>query len=54
MSSLGSRDDEPIRFLTLTAKSQCTNRGKQTVVEESAFIEVGIASTEVIFDDENV
>ena len=54
MLSFGSRDDEPVRYLTLAAKNQYTNRGKQTFVEECAFIEAVIASTAVMFDDENV
>ena len=54
MLSFGSRDDELVRHLTLAAKSQYTDRGKQTFVEESAFIEAVIASTKVIFDNENV
>ena len=53
MSSFGSRDEEPVRYLTLTAKSQYTHKGKQTSVEDSAFIEAVITSTEVIFNDEN-
>ena len=54
MLSFGSRDDEPVRYVILAARSQYTNRGKQTFVEESAFMEAVIASTEVIFDDEHV
>ena len=54
MMSFGSRDDEPVRYLILTVKNQYTNRGKQTFVEESAFIEAVFASTEVIFNNENV
>ena len=54
MLSLGSRDDKPVRYLTLAAKNHYTNTGKQTFVEESAFIEAAIASTEVIFHNENV
>ena len=52
--SFGSRNDERVRYLTLAAKNQYTNKGKQTFVGESAFIEDVIASTKVIFDDENV
>ena len=54
MFSFGSRDDKLVRYLTLTAKSQYTNKCKQTFVGESAFIEAVLASTRVIFDDENV
>ena len=54
MLSFRSCDDEPVRYLALAAKNQSTIRGRQTFVEESAFIEAAIASTEVIFDDENV
>ena len=54
MFSFWSRDDELVWLLTLAAKSQYTDKGKQTIGEESAFIEAGIASTEVIFDNENV
>ena len=45
MLNFGSRDNERVRYLTLAAKSQYTNRSKQTFVEESAFIEAVIVST---------
>ena len=45
MLSFGSRDDEPVRYLTLAAKNEYKTRGKPTFVEESAFIEAVIAST---------
>ena len=54
MLSIGSRDYEPVRYFTFVVKNQYTLRGKQTFVEESAFKEAFIASTEVIFDDDNV
>ena len=54
MLSFGSSDDKPVRYLTLTAKNQYTNRGKQTLMDESTYIEAVIASFEVIFDDENI
>ena len=50
MLNFGSRDDEPVRYLTPAAN----NIRKQTCAEESTFIEAVIASTEVIFDNENV
>ena len=49
MSRFFSRDDEPIKYLTLAAKNQYINRGKQTFVEESAFVEALIASIELPF-----
>ena len=54
MFSFGLHDDELLRHLTLAARNQYTNMGKQTFVEESALLEVFIASTEVIFDNEDV
>ena len=54
MLSYWSRDYEAGRYLTLAAKKQYTDKGKQTFVEESACIKAVIASTEVIFDDNNV
>ena len=54
MLSFGSRDFEPVRYLTLAAKNQYTDRGRQTFVDESAFIEAVNPSTEVIFYDDNV
>ena len=54
MLSFGSHDDELVRYLTLAAKNQYTKWGRQTFVKEFAFIEVVIASIEVIFDNEKV
>ena len=54
MLRFGSRNDETVRYLTLAAENQYTNRGTRTIVEEFAIIEAVIASAEVIFHNENV
>ena len=54
MLSFGSRDDEPVGYLTLAARSQYTNLTKQTLTDEYAFIEAVIAFTEFIFYDQSV
>ena len=43
MLSFGPRDDELIRYLTLAAKNEYTDRSKQTFVEEFAFMKAVFA-----------
>ena len=52
--SFGSCDDEQVRYLSVAEKNQYTTRGKQTFLEECAFIEAVVASTEFIFDHKNI